>query len=66
MLLRTLRYCVVLFILIFAGAVAMHGQAVVEYGAAMGISAAVTAAVKPPVPNLGLPETTPNAGLARH
>jgi len=56
------RYFVVLFILILAGAVAMHGQAVMEYGAATGTSAAVTAAVKPPVPNLGLPETTPNAG----
>ena len=62
MLPRTLRYCVVLFVLIFAGAVAMHGQAVAEYGAATGISAGVTGAVKPPVPNLGLPETTPNAG----
>jgi hypothetical protein len=62
MLPRTLRSCVVLFILIFAGAVAMHGQAVMEYGAATGTSAGVTAAVKPPVPNLGLSETAPNAG----
>lgn len=62
MLPRTLRYSVVLSVLIFTGAVAMRGQAVMEYGAATGISAGVTAAVKPPVPNLGLPETTPNAG----
>ena len=44
------------------GAVAMHGQAVMEYGVATGSSAGVTATVKPPVPNLGLPETAPNAG----
>ncbi|HXP81290.1 MAG TPA: PEGA domain-containing protein [Verrucomicrobiae bacterium] len=62
MLLRTMRDCVVLFILIFAGALAMHAQAVAEYGAAMGNSAGVTAAVKPPAPNLGLPETAANAG----
>lgn len=62
MLLRILRHSAVLFVFIFTGAVAMHGQAVVEYGAAMGASAGVTSTVKPPVPNLGLPETTPNAG----
>jgi hypothetical protein len=62
MLLSSLRHCVALIVLIFAGAVAMHGQAVLEYGTAVGSSASVTATVKPPVPNLGLPETSPNAG----
>ena len=60
--LYTLRHCPAIFVLIFTGAVAMHGQAAAEYGLAMGNSAGITTALKPPVPNLGLPETTSNAG----
>src|SRR5579864_2673387 len=62
MLIRALRHCVVLSIFIFTGAIAMHGQAAVEYGMAVGNSAGITTALKPPVPNLGLPETTSDAG----
>jgi len=60
--LYTLRHCAAIFVLIFTGAVAIHGQAAAEYGMAMGNSAGITTAMKPPVPNLGLPETTSNAG----
>jgi len=59
---HTLRHCAILFVLIFTGAVAMHGQAAMEYGMATANSAGITTALKPPVPNLGLPETTSSAG----
>jgi hypothetical protein len=62
MLLRTLRHCVVLSVFISTGAVAMHGQAAAEYGMAVGNSAGITTALKPPVPNVGLPETASKAG----
>lgn len=60
--LYTLRHCAALLVFVFTGAVAMHGQAAAEYGLAMGNSAGITTALKPPVPNMGLPETTSNAG----
>ena len=60
--LYTLRHRAAIFVLIFTGAAAMHGQAAAEYGMAMGNSAGITTAMKPPVPNLGLPETSSNAG----
>jgi hypothetical protein len=62
MSLRTLRQCAVLFVLTFTGAVAMHAQSAVEYGIMTGNSAGVTTALKPPVPNMGLPESTSGTG----
>ena len=62
MRLRIVRHSVALFILIIMGSVAMHGQAAAEYGMATANSAGITTALKPPVPNMGLPETTSNAG----
>jgi hypothetical protein len=62
MLLSTLRHCAVLSVFIFTGAVTVHGQAAAEYGMAVGNSAGITTALKPPVPNLGLPEAKSNAG----
>lgn len=61
MLLRALRNCVVLFLFTFMGTVAMHGQAAAEYGMATANSAGMTSVLKPPVLNLGIPETTSNA-----
>jgi hypothetical protein len=58
----TLRHSAALFVLIFTGAVVMHGQSAVEYGIMTGNSAGVTTALKPPVPNMGLPESTSSAG----
>lgn len=62
MLLRTLRHCVVVSVFILTGAIAMHGQAAAEYGMAVGNSAGITTALKPPVPNVALPETASKAG----
>ena len=62
MRLRIVRHSVALFILIIMGSVAMHGQAAAEYGMATANSAGITTALKPPVPNMGLPETKSNAG----
>ena len=60
--LYTLRRCAAIFILIFTGTIAVHGQAAAEYGMATANSAGITTALKLPVPNMGLPETTSNAG----
>ena len=60
--LRTLRHSAFLFTLIFTGAVAMHAQAAMEYGLATGNSAGIASALKPPVPNMGIPDTNSNAG----
>jgi hypothetical protein len=62
MLFRTLRHSVALFFLFFTGVLAMHGQAAAEYGMATSNSAGIAAAMKPPAPNMKIPETTSNAG----
>ena len=62
MFLCTLRHSAALFVLIFTGAVVMHGQSAVEYGIMTGNSAGVTTALRPPVPNMRLPENTSSAG----
>lgn len=62
MSLHPFRHCAALVVLTFTGAVALHAQAAMEYGMATANSAGITTALKPPVPNLGLPETTSNTG----
>jgi len=62
MTLRTFLHCAALFVLTVTGAVAMHAQSAVEYGIMTGNSAGVTTALRPPIPNMGLPEGTSSAG----
>ena len=58
-----LRHCAFLFVpIFFAASVAVHGQAAAEYGLATGNSAGMTSILRPPVPNMGLPESTSNPG----
>jgi hypothetical protein len=62
MSLRTLTLCAAAIVFALTSVTAMHAQAAVEYGAIVSNSAGTAATIKPPTPNLRLPDNISSAG----